>query len=345
MARKKMNLKKITLLVGGVLVGFLLIVGVLGAFLAPSQGVDTSEGEYYDPRLEELRERSAELDEVYEGNSTFLEDPAASDDAFINTGQLSDFDSFIDEPIENEAPVTGIAPEHEPEQEHEPSTLAEGASNTSVMPSPFDRISTAETDDTDTDLLMALDSGGDFVSRDDMTDPQTAYAPSTARSAMDRHEVEEIVRHAVADAIGQHHELISLKASVSAQQQQAIELEERLDAQPELFRELAEELTVNNSKESFDLMVATLNERMDALEARTQAQQQQARRPSTAQLQNLYRLERIVGNTVVLVGQNTGRQYTFSEGDSLAYGGTLAAIRGDSVTLRWPTTQTTLSIY
>ena len=51
------------------------------------------------------------------------------------------------------------------------------------------------------------------------------------------------------------------------------------------------------------------------------------------------------GVEAVLVGQNTGKTYRVSEGDGLAYGGRLAQITGDTVTLSWPNRTVTLSVF
>src|SRR5690554_2124114 len=91
-----MKAKKIALYVVGALVGLLLILGLIGTFMPQQGGAEHSGSDYHDPRLEQLRERSAELDEVFDGRSEMVDPGAFEEDPFAPQGQLSDFDSFSD---------------------------------------------------------------------------------------------------------------------------------------------------------------------------------------------------------------------------------------------------------
>lgn len=101
----------------------------------------------------------------------------------------------------------------------------------------------------------------------------------------------------------------------------------------------------NSTHAELTALAAKVESLENAQAQRQQTQRSQAQTPSADRLRNLYHLERIEGGTARLVGQNTGRHYIVAAGDTLAYGGRVASIRGDRVTLQWPTVTTTLSVY
>lgn len=101
---------------------------------------------------------------------------------------------------------------------------------------------------------------------------------------------------------------------------------------------------------------ATILKRLEALESKVEklsAKQTTSNRPKSSARQQqpsvnveiLYTLQRIVGDTAVLKGNNTGRVYHYRVGDPIAYGGRLSSIRGDAITLHWPHRDVTLSVF
>lgn len=322
-----MKAKKIIIGVLGSLIGFLLILGLIGAFLLDGDGSGGApeKGDYYDPRLEELRERSAELDEVYEGTAEELGHAEAGEDPFASQGELSDFDNFDgaqEEPArdspkveiedapsqekthsfgEPTAPLDAVQPEDEMRESVRDDSVA-SIGDTSRK-SPFDNIPTAGDGITDDDLDEAIKGATRNLVR------QEALELFQARQERRLNNIDQTLREVP--------ELIQQGVSAA--------LEESGDAK----QEVAEQ-------------IEALTQRIASLEAKKRAK---PTRPSGATLRNLYRIKRISGDTALLIGQNSGREFTFRVGDSIAYGGTVTRIKGDSVTLRWPNTQTTLSIY
>lgn len=316
-----MKVKKIALSIAGGFIGLLLILGLIGVFLGGQGTLDNPESEYYDPRLEELRERSAELDEVYEGKSEMVEPNSDGEDPFASRGELSNFDSFQDDP--QEPPQAGAA-------DSESFVSPEEASPPPAPVSEPDSFSGPEPKANDSALVESLQREEPTTSPFDTVQPRAAGIDESDVEAM----VSEAVEAAMADVVTK---------SVLSDRLQALNLQR--ENLTETIRQSVDEALASRGADELAVSVAELNERIESLETEKQAARRRASQPSANQLRNLYRLEKIAGKSAVLIGQNTGREFTFGEGDTLAYGGTVASIRGDSVTLRWPNTQTTLSIY
>lgn len=311
----KVNAKKVSLIVVGGFIGLLLIAGILGQFL-PSDDKATSAEEYHDQKLEDLRERSAELDDVYEGDSQVADAPEAGENPFADKGSLSDFDAM---------------PEEEQKVSKNDGVDADANLEAALNQEPED-VQVVEPEPVDDDL--GNEAGGGLEG--------SSFSDTISLTA---EEVDDIAVRASERAslnMASKAEIIELDGEL---RQKIHRLNQKVDEIPDLIKREANAL--NTGEESSDLSadIEALAGRIEAIETKNKSQRKKAAHPSSATLQNLYRLSRIEGSTAVLIGQNTGRTYRFAQGDSLAYGGTLTGINGDSVTLRWSNTQTTLSLY
>lgn len=321
------KVKKTFKYVGGGLVGIIVLLVVAGMFIDPPQTqVDTSQQEAGsgDQRLDELRVRNEELDNVFEAGETEFAQPDASDDLFAEVGELSDFDQ----------------PREVEEVSRNDSTDEQSAPFSNNSPSSADNVAMDSPDDT---MVDEMNANADALSAGDNTSFGDAPMPSIAQE--DIQQLKDDVFAALStmelqlsDEMEQLESAIDQQASsqsgldVAALRESVLAL---AATQDELYAQ------IQDSPDEQAELVA----RVEQLESQLQQRQARAQRPSDSTLRNLYRLDRIQGNTAVLIGQNTGTRFTFSEGDSLAYNGSVSAIRGDSVTLRWPTTSVTLSIY
>lgn len=335
--KKKFTVKKVFLAILGLLLTLLILIAIANTMAPRSAKQADSSSEYYDPKLEALRERNNELDLIYEGDEgDFVEvEELADGDLFSPTNQLSDFDTF-----KEKASSEGVQdPIPDPELIEPTGTLeAEPELGEQTSDDPFASISpkaevSSLSDDPDRDMVTALSI-------------EAEQSPSSA--PVQTEVTQEDIRDALDVYFSQNPSILS-----------SDDLEDLARDQTNRFNELSMELQtmtleaqseIRSAIDNVDfsevqLQIGALVERLDSLEAQSQLRQQQANQPSRAQLQNLYRLKRIENQSVELVGQNTGRSFTFSEGDRIAHGGTVTKIDGGNVTLSWPSTTITLSVY
>lgn len=313
--------KKTFKYVGGGVGGLFVLLIAAGMFIEPPQNQDGAPGlsSSGDSRLDELRERSAELDDVYDVGDANFAQPDSNDDLFASVGELSDFDQF-----------------KEPEPSHE-QDLEQGTFFSDDVHS--DDQGVVSPDEAMVDQLNERD-GEVFgeISPSDFESP-----PSIAEEDMQQLR-DDVFAAVSAMELELRDDIQHLETNV--QQQAASQLDVDFAALREELRALqASHTELRSQLHDTPDDQAELSERVAQLEQQLQQRNARAQRPSDSTLRNLYRLERIQGRTAVLVGQNTGTRFTFSEGDSLAYNGTISVIRGDSVTLRWPSTSVTLAIY
>lgn len=328
----KINAKKTFIGIVGALFGLLLLMGLAGTFLLDDKSAPPPADEYHDQRLEDLRERNKELDEVYQGASEGVEAPSADGDPFAPKGELSDFDDLGDTTPDKalEGALNGKPSPPEPEPEPEPAAKdADSAQPQAVEPSaqndPFASIETVASSDPE----ASQESTPPDPTNDSSDQADNHLAERVAKlSALSTENQEEVRQFAA-----------QYRARID-------DIETRLGQLSALVKRTAEEAVDDGDAPAETAeAVAALSMRIAALEKKKSAQRQRSARPSGATLRGLYRLNRIERNIAFLTGQNTGRQYTFREGDSLAYGGTLTRIDGDSVTLQWSSTQATLSLF
>jgi hypothetical protein len=325
------KLKKILIYTGGGIGGLFALLIVASMFMGTSSLPDMEEdARVSDQKLDALREREAELQDVYEGEGNAFFTPESDEELYANVGELSDFDA---------PPVAPAPPSSDPEDSpfHNDNAL----SNTSLVAepnngAPFENDPLLEAAPEDVEMPQSEEHQVEHPS--DVASVNTNPDPTPLL-------LEEIA--ALETRVGRELEqfervLTRIEAQLNdAPRQENIASAVRDDLQ--LIRQSQSEIA-NQASDARSEVIA-LATRIESLEsARTRAATQRLQ-PSSTELRNLYELDRIEGGTAILIGQNTGRRFIMSEGDSLAYGGHISAIRGDRVTLRWPNMTTTLSIY
>lgn len=330
----KINAKKTFIGIVGGLFGLLLLMGLAGTFLLDDKSAPAPADEYHDQRLEDLRERDKELDEVYEGTPEVVEDPGAGEDPFAPKGELSDFDDLGDTTPDKALGDALSGKPSPPQLEPEPAPAPAAKDVDDAQPivaeqsapnDPFDAIETAEP------------SAGAAA--------QSNTPPDSTRDVSEQ-SVSNIAEKVASLSTRSMESQEELRRFDDKYRARIDDIETTLNQLSALVKRTAAEAADDGDVPAETTeAVAALSMRIAALEKKKSAQRQRAARPSGATLRGLYRLNRIEGNTAFLTGQNTGRQFSFREGDSIAYGGTLTRIDGDSVTLQWSSTQATLSLF
>jgi len=281
-------------------------------------------------RLAELREKEAELEEIYQGTEETLYQGESDDPALLEgeAGQFSNFDARPEPPAQEPAPE----PVPEPEAEDQ-----------------------ATPDDVLTQSLMEQDMPADAAGVDDgrlaaIEDRLDALAREIQNVA-NTQQVGDVTSESAVEPIRE--DLSGLKSQVASISDRLEELgdqdlsdepqvdDERLDALSERFEAFSEAMA---------LQLEGLDERLKevAEDAAKRAQAPEPKRtaaPSRPAVSGLYQLLAIEGNVAVLEGQNTGRTYRIAEGGDLVYGGRLLDIDGDQAVLAWPHRTVELSIY
>jgi len=328
------KVKKILIYAGGGIGGLFVLLIVASMFVDTSElpGMDQEEG-LRDARLEELRQREAELQDVFEGegDGVFI-NPDSDEDPFAEVGVLSDFDELnADTPpqVNNSAAQPAEVGENEFADMGDPDFPSE----------PEDP--------------YAFEEDGDSFADSDALNDTAAFTPATPAAS----EPEDRLRSDVME------EIHSLEERLKDQLRNLEVLVGQIDTAPDtttvegLMNTLTDDIAAlrdsqeriaaqsNSTHAELTALAAKVESLENAQAQRQQTQRSQAQTPSADRLRNLYHLERIEGGTARLVGQNTGRHYIVAAGDTLAYGGRVASIRGDRVTLQWPTVTTTLSVY
>lgn len=279
--------------------------------MAASGGGDLAEQSA--ARLENLRAREAELDELYGGNEPVTVSEARSgadvsmDEDF---GQLSNFDS---------APAAEPEPSAEPAPAPEPEPVASNSSE-----APAEPVEAAPAATIDASQLASLEQRLETIAENTLT--------------------ERDVRHMLEDATDN-------AASVPADTQARLnDLAEQLDGL-EVAPTEALQARIGTIAEHLTDLTERMEELEDSLEeapAPTAATSDAKPSPQAAprpNVSNLYAAVAIENGNAILEGQNTGRIYTLAPGDALAYGGRLSAIEGDEITLKWPHRTVRLSVF
>jgi hypothetical protein len=353
--------KKIALYTLGSIVALFVVLMIVSLVVGPpatdtSPNTESAEDAYYDPQLESLRERNAELDDVYQRDEqragSFPE--GEGDNPFAEVGELSDFDSFGSEEEtfaeDSSLPQDAIDPQSENDVIEAEGTLSpdenfiDAMNEDSDVADPFADVSSSERDVSTPD-----ESSWDGQP---VNNEQTANRNTSPGRSVSGEQLEE-VRTSLDSKIESLKSL--LHSELSRHQVELLEAQSN-SADSESLNHLQREMQLINtqlaalSEHSESLTTTLASVQADVTEMKTQRdaiQRQAARpqRPSATTLRNLYKLQRIEGATATMIGQNTGDTYTFRQGDSIAYGGRVGGISGDTVTLTWGDISTKLSIF
>lgn len=317
------KLKKILIYAVGGVVGLFVLLIIASMFMDTSSlpAMDDDSASLSDPKLEKLRQRESELNEVYEGEDDAFLTPDSSDDLYADVGELTDFDAPASSEVEAPAKNT-LSPA--PMVAEEPATAA------SANRSPAEK---------NPDVVVA-----DLLNKPQPTTMDGDQSRSAPASLVEQQELAlkvELLGEQTRRDIGEIQDTLS-----ALSERPALGSEILNGIQDSLNTLLASQASMKDKNNAMAQEMASLSARIEDLEAQKK-RAARARKPSASpsMLRSLYHLERIQGGTAVLIGQNTGTRYSVAQGDSLAYGGRVAAIQGDRVTLRWPNVTTTLSIY
>lgn len=317
--------------------GIVLAFVVLGITLMASMNTDESpadragsEGKkdsgYHDQKLDDLRERKAELDRVYEGSDRVMAGTDAGGEEgspYAAMGGLSDFDA----PSPSEPPVTSPA-------------TSTGQTAQAIVDEDGSKPSTTGDESSDDGEAISLEA--------------QAYSTLDQPVRMPTHpdrDMPPLSQAQIKKAVDSH-----IAVLTSSRAQLDNEYDERFEAISDQLENLQRQQDSNSShpntaalsKELENVKKRLLKLEGDVSRSATKSSSKIVRASAgipASQLRNLYRLKAIDGASAVLIGSNTDRVYRFQSGDRLAYGGTLKSIKGGGVTLSWPQTEVVLSVY
>lgn len=318
-------------------------------------------------RLEVLRERANEITELYDGapEGQYLGELEDSDDLHANVGQLSNFDERAtgqatyslsgddEESSVRDGELESVADDTETIEPGavEESTIGGVLGDAPVQPEgelPNDDLTDAELnyllETTSASPMAPAEELNDLIMRLEDIDANVSELAQTMAYLESRPQTSATDQRSIQ----------AIESSVTATQVEVRALRERLDTLDEVnlfsadeVERLVEERLSAELENSLEQMAAEIEERLNAqLSSQSQpATPAPSRAPSRPNVSTLYEMLSIEGNAVVLRGLNTGRTFRLSEGDSLAYGGTLERIQGDRAILRWPHQTITLHVF
>ncbi|CAM3858921.1 hypothetical protein VRRI112168_03545 [Vreelandella rituensis] len=329
-------------------------------------------------RLDKLRTRDSELSETYEGSEDAIYTSAADDEALPENsfGQLSNFDRPAAQPpapapavaVDNGSVATApllpeASTEEAPAMSHEPDTNGDPDTGTDAD---ADAGAGAGADtQTVTETNVSLDPSkrnfeGNSTFGSNIPSP-TAIENQTFSQHMSGDPVEPGAND---DAYPGEHDadlddavhsltlalLDEQLGELKAQMQDMASYMGELTLQIETLAATQKEPSIDASQlENMHSKLDTLSEQVASLAEQQQKIEQKrsetARVSARPNVEGLYQAIAIENGKAVLRGQNTGRTYRLAPGDSLAYGGTLTSIKGDSIQLKWPHQEVVLSIY